>query len=146
MWVPYPRGERVPLQDPDRRGQLVDLDLTHGPAAARRAALEATAFAARRMIEAAPVPAKRIVATGGGTRLDGWVEALADCTGLPVHVCAVPEGGALGSAFLARLAAGLETSMTDASRWARTARVVDPAPRWQPHVDARYARFCEVAG
>ena len=146
VWVPYPRGERVPLQDPDRRGQLVDLDLTHGPAAARRAALEATAFAARRMIEAAPVPATRIVATGGGTRLDGWVEALADCTGLPVHVCAVPEGGALGASFLARLACGLETSMTDASRWARTSRVVDPTPAWQPHVDARYARFCEVAG
>jgi xylulokinase len=134
------------LQDPDRRGLLVDLDLTHGPAAARRAALEATAFATRRMIEASPVPARRIVATGGGTRLNGWVEALADCTGLPVHVCAVPEGGALGSAFLARLACGLETSMTDAGRWARTARVVDPDPTWQPHADARYARFCEVAG
>ncbi len=145
VWVPYPRGERVPLQDPDRRGQLVDLDLTHGPAAARRAALEATAFAARRMIEASPVPATRIVATGGGTRLDGWVEAMADCTGLPVHVSAIPEGGALGSAFLARLACGLETSMTDATRWARTSRVVDPSPAWQSHADARYARFCEVA-
>jgi xylulokinase len=146
VWVPYPRGERVPLQDPNRRGQLVDLDLTHGPAAARRGALEATAFAARRMIAASPVRATRIVATGGGTRLDGWVEALADCTGLPVHVCAIPEGGALGAAFLARLACGLETSMTDANRWARTARVVDPSPRWQPHVDARYERFCDAAG
>ncbi len=146
IWVPYPRGERVPLQDPDRRGQLVDLDLTHGPAAARRAALEATAFAARRMIDASPVPARRIVATGGGTRLDGWVDALADCTGLPVHVCAVPEGGALGSAFLARLACGLETDMNDAARWARTARVVDPSPKWQAHTNARYARFCDVAG
>ena len=105
-----------------------------------------TAFAARRMIAASPVPATRIVATGGGTRLDGWVEALADCTGLPVHVCAIPEGGALGAAFLARLACGLETSMTDATRWARTARVVDPLPRWQPHVDARYERFCDAAG
>lgn len=146
IWVPYPRGERVPLNDPTRRGQLVDLDLTHGPAAARRAALESTAFATRRMIDASPVPARRIVATGGGTRMEGWVEALADCTGLPVHVCEVPEGGALGAAFLARLACGLETSMTDASRWARTARVVDPAPGWEPHVNERYARFCEVAG
>ncbi len=146
VWVPYPRGERVPLQDPDRRGQLVDLDLTHGAAAARRAALEATAFAARRMIEATPVTPKRIVASGGGTRLDGWVDALADCTRLPVHVCAVPEGGALGAAFLARLACGLETDMNDAVRWSRVARVVDPAPRWSEHVDARYARFCEVAG
>ncbi len=146
IWVPYPRGERVPLQDPDRRAQLVDLDLTHGAAAARRAALEATGFATRRMIDASPVAARRIVATGGGTRMEGWVEALADCTGLPVHVCAVPEGGALGAAFLARVAAGFETSMTDASRWACTARVVDPSPEWQPYVDERYARFCELAG
>jgi len=146
VWVPYPRGERVPLQDPNRRGQLVDLDLTHGAAAARRAALEATGFAARRMIEASPTPAQRIVATGGGTRLEGWVEALADCTGLPVHVSAIPEGGALGAAFLARLACGLETQMTDASRWARTARIVEPSAAWRSHVDARYARFCEVAG
>ena len=84
------------------------------------------------MIDASPVPARRIVATGGGTRVDGWMQALADCTGLPVHVCAVPEGGALGAAFLARLAAGLETSMTDAARWARTARVVDPTRGGRP--------------
>jgi xylulokinase len=65
---------------------------------------------------------------------------------LPVHVCAIPEGGALGAAFLARVACGLETQMTDAERWARTARVVDPSPVWREHADARYARFCEVAG
>ena len=33
-----------------------------------------------------------------------WVQALADCTGLPVECTAVPEGAALGSAFLARCA------------------------------------------
>ena len=56
VWVPYPRGERVPLQDPDRRGQLVDLDLT---ARSRGAPgrFEATGVRARRMIEASPVPA-----------------------------------------------------------------------------------------
>ena len=82
------------------------------------------------MIDASPVAARRIVATGGGTRVDGWVEALADCTGLPVHVCAVPEGGALGAAFLARIAAGLETD--DGRRGALGAhdRVVDPDPAW----------------
>jgi xylulokinase len=146
VWAPYPRGERVPLQDKQRRAQLVDLDLTHDAAAIRRAAYEASAFVARRMIDAAPVDAHRIVATGGGTRVDGWIAALADCTGLPVHVCAIPEGGALGAAFLARVAAGLETSMGDAARWARTAHVVEPDPAWRQAVDERYARFCEVAG
>jgi xylulokinase len=145
VWVPYPRGERVPLQDPARRAQLLDLDLTHDAASIRRAAFEASAFVARRMIEASPVVARRIVATGGGTRVDEWIGALADCTGVPVHVCAVPEGGALGAAFLARLAAGLETSMADSARWARIDRVVDPDPRWKSAADDRYARFCALA-
>jgi len=146
VWVPYPRGERVPFQDATRRAQLVDLDLTHDAAAVRRAAFEASAFVARRIIDAAPVDARRIIATGGGTRLDAWVQALADGTRLPVHVAEVPEGGALGAAFLARCAAGLEQSMIDASRWARTARVVDPDPAWMSAVNDRYERFTEVAG
>jgi xylulokinase len=146
VWAPYPRGERVPFQDSTRRAQLVDLDLTHDAASIRRAAFEASGFVARRMIDATPTPARRIVATGGGTRVEAWIQALADCTSLPVHVGAVPEGGALGAAFLARLAAGLETSTQDASRWARTAHVVDPDPAWATAVADRYARFCEVAG
>jgi xylulokinase len=146
IWVPYPRGERVPFQDSSRRAQLVELDLTHDAASVRRAAFEAAGFVTRRMIDASPTPARRIVATGGGTRVEAWMQALADCTALPVHVCAVPEGGALGAAFLARLAAGLETSTNDAARWARTSHVVDPDPTWVPAVADRYARFCEVAG
>ena len=57
-----------------------------------------------------------------------WVQALADGTGLPADLVAVPEGGALGSAFFARLAAGLETDATAARRWARTDRRVEPDP------------------
>jgi len=145
VWVPYPRGERVPLHDPTRRARLVDLDLTHGADAVRRAAFEASAFVARRIIEASPVRARRIVATGGGTRVDAWTQALADGTGLPVHVCATPEGGALGAAFLGRMAAGLETAMSDAARWARTAKIVDPDPAWEAATAERYARFAELA-
>lgn len=150
VWAPYPRGERVPLHDPTRRAALADLDLTHGPAAIRRAAFEASGFVARRMIDAAAeahgVTPRRIVATGGGTRVQEWVQALADCTGLPVQCTAVPEGAALGSAFLARLAAGLEDGvMTDARRWAKPGRTVDPDPAWVDAVAPRYLRFLELS-
>ncbi|HEX4491614.1 MAG TPA: FGGY-family carbohydrate kinase [Acidimicrobiia bacterium] len=145
VWVPYLRGERTPLDDTTLRAQLVDLDLTHGPAEVRRAAFEAAGFITRRMIDASPTPARRIVATGGGVRVGEWVQCLADCTGLPVDVVAIPEGGALGAAFLARLAAGLETSLADAARWARTDHRVEPDPAWAAPVAARYQRFLELA-
>jgi xylulokinase len=86
----------------------------------------------------------RIVATGGGTRVQPWMQALADATGLPVEVSAVPEGAALGAAFLARMAAGLETSTADAARWASTERVVEPDPVWADAMQDRYARFREL--
>ena len=145
VWAPYPRGERSPIDDPHRRAVLADLDLTHGPQAVRRATFEGSGFVTRRAIEASGRPARRIVATGGGIRVDEWVQALADGTGLPVDCVEVPEGGAFGSAFLGRVAAGLEASMLDARRWAHVARTVEPDPRWQAAMGGRYGRFLELS-
>jgi xylulokinase len=145
VWSPYVRGERVPHHDPGRRAALDGLDLTHGGAAVRRAGYEASGFVVRQLIEMSAAPAARIVATGGGTRVRPWMQAIADAAGLPVEVSAVPEGAALGAAFLGRMAAGLETSTADAARWAATERVVDPDPAWTEPMQDRYARFLELA-
>jgi xylulokinase len=72
------------------------------------------------------------------------MQAMADATGLPVEVVAVHEGSALGAAFVARMAAGLETSLTDASRWARVGERFEPDRRWQEAATARYQRFREL--
>jgi xylulokinase len=144
VWSPYVRGERTPYHDPDRRAVLDGLDLTHGGASVRRAGYEASGFVVRQLIELSGARAARIVATGGGTRVQPWMQALADATGLPVEVSAVPEGAALGAAFLGRMAAGLETSTADAARWASTERVVEPDPAWTDPMQDRYARFLEL--
>lgn len=151
VWAPYPRGERAPLHDPDRRAVLADLDLTHDGAAVRRAAYEASGFVTRRILDAARthggVRPRRIVATGGGIRVPEWCQALADATALPVECVAVPEGGALGSAWLARIAAGLEapTAMTEGRRWARSGTTVEPDAAWVDATGARYERFLELS-
>jgi xylulokinase len=147
VWQPYLRGERVPLHDPGRRASLHDLDIGLDAPAVRRAAYEASAFAARHMLDLGGVSesARRVVATGGGVRDAGWVQALADGTGLPVDPVAVPEGAALGAAYLARVTAGLEESSADAGRWARYGRRVEPDPRWTAAAGERYARYRELA-
>jgi xylulokinase len=141
VWAPYLRGERVPLHTADMRGHLVGLDLTMGPSEVRRASFEASGFVVRDILERGGLKPQRIVATGGGTRVPAWTQALADCTGLPVHVSQVQEGGALGAAWLGRMALGAETSLQDAARWAGTSRIVEPAPEWAAAVDARYEIF-----
>ncbi|MDQ2728552.1 MAG: FGGY-family carbohydrate kinase [Actinomycetota bacterium] len=138
VFAPYLRGERVPLHDPGRRAEMRGLDLTQGPAELRRAAYEASAFAVRHILERSGVHPRRIVATGGGSRVAAWMQATADVTGLAVETVATPEGGALGAAFLARMAAGLETEMTEAGRWNRPGPTFEPDPVRQAATADRY--------
>ncbi len=146
VWSPYVRGERTPYHDPDRRAVLDGLNLAHDPASVRRAAYEASGFVVRHLIELGAAQATRIVATGGGTRVEPWMQAIADATGLPVEVSGVPEGAALGAAFLARMAVGMESSIADAARWASIERTVEPDPAWTGPMEDRYKRFLELAG
>jgi xylulokinase len=145
VWLPYLRGERTPLHDPDRRGMLDGLDLSHDAAALRRAAYEASGFVVRQLIELSRADVSRIVVAGGGTRVLPWMQAIADVTGRPVQVSGVAEGAALGAAFLGRMAVGLESTITDAARWASVERVVEPHPAWVEPVEERYRRFLELA-
>ena len=147
IWLPYVRGERTPLHRRDLRTSIHELGLHHTPAHLLRAAYEAAGFVVRHHIDLgrdAGLAPTRIVASGGGTHVDVWMRALADCTGLPVDVVAVPEGAALGSAFIARCVAGLESNMTDASRWAKTSRTVEPDPAWVDAGAERYHRFRQL--
>jgi xylulokinase len=144
VWTPYIRGERSPLHDPSRRAALHDLHLGTGAAEVRRAAHEAAGFVVRHHLDLAGITPERLVATGGGVRSPEWVQALADVTGAPVDVVAVPEGAALGAAYLARVTAGLEDSPADASRWARIARRVEPSAAAHEAADRRYHRFRQL--
>ncbi len=154
VWAPYPRGERTPLHDPARRAAITGMDMTHGPSAVLRAALEATGFVVRHHVDLAiaglgkrsGVAPRRIVATGGGSRSRAWMQALADATGLVVDVVAVPEGAALGSAYVARMAAGLESSFEGGARWARIGGRIDPLQASLEPCSERYLSFRELSG
>jgi xylulokinase len=142
IWLPYVRGERTPFDDHTLRSNLYGLDIASGPEALERAAFEASGFVIQRIIDRAGVPARRIVASGGGSRLTAWMAAVADATNLPVDALSVPDGAARGAAFFARMAAGLETTLNDSSRWASVGRRIEPDPAWAAAARSRYERFC----
>jgi len=141
VWLPYLRGERVPFHDTSLRAGLFDLDITDGAAGMSRAAYEASGFVVRNIIERSGITARRIVASGGGTHVKAWMAAMADVNGLPVDTVAVPDGAALGAAFLARMAAGLEPSLDGSTRWARPGARTEPDHRWEEAADERFQRF-----
>jgi xylulokinase len=144
VWAPYIRGERTPYMDPARRASLHGVHLGHGSEHLRRAGFEASGFVVRHHVELSGVEGNRIVAVGGGTRVPGWMAALADATGLPVHVAADPEGAARGAAYLARMAVG-GAGPKHANEWARTGAVIDPDPRWTGAASERYQRFRAIS-
>ena len=67
--------------------------------------------------------------------------AVADATARPVDTVAVPEGAALGAAFLARMASGIESDFQASGAWARTGRRIEPDPAWVAAAARRYRRF-----
>ena len=144
VWLPYVRGERTPFEDHTLRSNLYGLDIGSGAEALERAAYEASGFVVRRMLDRSGVKATRIIASGGGSRVTAWMAAVADATNLPVDAVAVPEGAALGAAYFARLAAGLETSLDDSARWAGVGRRIEPDPAWVRAAEVRYERFSEL--
>ena len=147
IWLPYIRGERCPLHSRNLRAELRDLAIHHETPHLRRAIYEASGFVVRHHLDLATrrgANPKRLVVTGGGSRSQAWVQALADTTGLPVDTVTVPEGAALGSAFIARCVAGLEDNILEARRWAKVSKRVEPDARWHEHTENRYQRFLQL--
>ena len=143
VWLPYPRGERTPLHDTDRRAELLDLHVGHTPAHVLMAGYEAAGFVVRHHIERSGLDVTRIVAVGGGTQSAAWMQALADTTGLVVDVSAEPYGAALGAAYHSRVTAGLEADTSQARRWGRVSHRVEPRPGHATAAENRYERFRE---
>jgi xylulokinase len=144
LWWPWAKGERVPLHDRSLRIALAGADISQGPGALRRAAFEATGFVVRHIVELAAstgTSPQRFILSGGGVRNDAWLQAIADVLGAPVVPVAFPEGAALGSAFLARMALGAESSLEDAARWARWSPPLGPRPGWSDAAGERYLHW-----
>jgi xylulokinase len=149
VWLPWAWGERAPLHDPRLQASIHGMDLSQGVGSLERAAMEASGFVLRRLCDAVEATGacrcSRIVASGGGSLDQGWMQAVADASALPVDIPEVSEGAALGAAFLARMAAGLEgPDLGGALSWARLSSRIEPAPGWVESTAARMQRFREL--
>ncbi len=75
------------------------------------------------------VDSKLVRATGGGSKLEWWLQLHADVCGLPVEVVAQDEPGAFGAAILAGVGAGVYPSVSAAvEQLVKVARRFEPDP------------------
>lgn len=143
LLLPYFAGERTPIMDPQARGVLAGLTLSHTRGDLYRAALEATGFAVRHNLEAiaeAGGDVRRVVAVGGGTQGRLWTQIVSDVTGLEQEVRRTRIGASYGGAFLAaQLVADVSINS-----WNPVEEVVAPRPEATGQYDELYVLYRQL--
>jgi xylulokinase len=145
--LPYFAGERTPLNDPDARGLVAGLTLSHSRADLYRAILESVGYGIRHNIEAmqeAGVPPRRVLAVGGGTRNPLWLQIVSDIAGVEQHVPDQHYGAAYGDAFLAGLGIGLFPDTTHIAEWITYRQVVRPNAEAQAQYEDYYRIYRQL--
>ena len=132
-FVPAFSGLYAPHWRPDARGVIVGLTAYANRGHIARAALEATAWQTREVVDAANavtgVPFTELRVDGGMTANELLMQFQADVLGVPVIRPAVTETAALGAAFAAGLAVGFWADLDELrERWAEDRR-------WEPKMD-----------
>lgn len=132
--VPAFSGLFAPYWRSDARGVIAGLTRFANKGHIARAALEATAYQTREVVDAmeqdSGVPLKSLRVDGGMTANDTLMQFQADILGVPVARPVVAETTALGAAYAAGLAVGFWDSRTDLRRYAQTDR------SWTPNMPA----------
>ncbi|MGX6604967.1 FGGY family carbohydrate kinase [Micromonosporaceae bacterium Da 78-11] len=138
LFLPYlsPAGERAPFLDPLIRGTMLGLSLHHRRADLARAVLEGLTFVVADCLAAAPVRPTDLRVTGGGAASAGWLQLIADVTGVPALRSADAESGARGAFLVGQVATGAARSLATAAE--RHVRIRDTF-RPDPAATATYA-------
>jgi xylulokinase len=143
LMLPYFAGERTPIMDPQARGMIAGLTLSHCRGDLYRAALEATGFGVRHNIETmtdAGGDIRRIVAVGGGTQGRLWTQIVSDITGQAQVIPTQTVGASYGAALLAA------QSVTDASieAWNPIKEIREPRPELAARYNELYGLYREL--
>jgi xylulokinase len=142
-FLPYLGGERTPLNDAAIRGAFLGLEHATDRAAGTRAVLEGVTFAirdCRDALAATGTKLDKLIAVGGGSRSDYWLQAIATALNVPVLLPAAGDfGGAFGAARLAIMAA--TGAGADIATLPPIARQIDPDTSLTQAFDAGYARY-----
>ena len=119
LMLPYFSGERTPIHDINARGAVFGLNLTHTRGDIYRALIEGIAHGTRHVTdtfaELGQSP-KRLLAVGGGTKNELWLQATSDITGIDQIVCDKTVGASYGDAFLAAFSVGA-VERADIASW-----------------------------
>jgi xylulokinase len=149
LFLPYLRGERVPLWEPDARGLFIGLNRQHRRADFLWAVLEGVAFSNRQVLELAgrgtQVAVKEARITGGAAESDVWCQTKADVLNLPVVRTKGKEAALKGAAMVALIGLGECANLNDCQvRLVGVERIFEPRKQNVRFYDRLFQRWIEA--
>lgn len=139
------QGNRTPYTDALSRGAITGLTLAHEPHHVFRAIMEGISMGTRAILDSfakGGYEGSEMVAGGGATNSDLFMQIHADTAGIPVRIPASTDGPTLGSAILAAHGAGHFDTIDDGiAAMVKPGRVIEPDPKAAAAYDEVYDRY-----
>lgn len=129
--LPYFVGEKTPVFDPEARGVMFGLTLSHQRQHIFRAVLESVIYGFRHhvdVLEESGYKAEHIYATNGGAKSSFWCQIAADVLNSTVTSYPTHPGSALGVAFLAGMKTGVFLEWEQIRKFLGGGKVYHPNP------------------
>ncbi|OQP86441.1 carbohydrate kinase [Rhizobium rhizosphaerae] len=145
--LPYLLGEKTPIHDPDARGVIEGLTLSHDIGHLWRALLESYAYAIRHHVEVlidmghAP---RRFLVSDGGSQSTLWMQIVADVLNAPVQRLSGHPGSCIGAAWAAAIGVGLESDWRGVTRFVTFSDVLAPQAESAAVYERGYRRYRDL--
>jgi xylulokinase len=145
MFLPHMSAAGCPVVDARSLGAFVGLSSFAESGDMLRAIIEGLDYQVLDIVSALKdgvgINPDRLVAVGGATRNEFWMQNKADVVGLPIEVPEIEEATPLGAAILAGIGIGLYKDEQDAFE-----RVYKPGKTYQPdsQLTAKYAEWYQI--
>jgi xylulokinase len=149
FFLPHMSGGSCPHVDPTSMGAWVGLRNFVTRSDMLRALIEGLDYQFLEILEAYEtglgVSPERIVAIGGATHNEFWMQNKADVVGKPIEVPALEEAVPLGAAILAGIGAGIYRDEAEAfARVTRPSRVYQPNAQLAPRYREWYGTYQQL--
>lgn len=144
LFLPHLRGSASPTRNAVSKGGFLGIRAYHAAGDFRQAVLEGLCFELKGITLAllGSEPIRKIIAIGGGTKNDAWLQAKANVLQAPIEVPVVRESTAFGAALLAGLGLGIYRDADDAvARTYKAGKIVEPDARTGAVYDTLYPLY-----
>jgi gluconokinase len=145
--LPFFAGERSPNWNLNARAVFFGMSLAHEARHLARALLEGIALRFKSLLEVITelgLDVRQIIASGGFTQSELWLQVMADALGRELSVPVWGETSVLAAAFWPFLSGGGAASIGDMRNWVQFSRIQRPVPEYAAVYDRVYPLYAEL--